>query len=177
MLDPLLVLQEHFEFFKGTFHRALPSLLSHLIVVDMNRSRETFWVICGLNSSVLTGDVPPNEMGMYHSRYLTKVGLQISSRDWNCRNDALATESLQEVAEATERFALPWFSLHQTLASFAAEMSDDQDYLKGRLYLKEGNIGSARANFEHYLRRLELMPATEDVQQAKDEMQRILQGL
>ena len=167
ILGSKLLFESGFEYLRGVFHRELPTGVRHLIVLDLNRSKGTFVIIVGVNSKVLSGDLPPDQAGAYHSCYVSRGGITRTPAGFAAKNVELTAESLERAVTACRQYALPWLHDYTTLSAFADALPETCDLFKGRLLLAHGAPERAKPWLLHYRERLRAMPPSPDVTEAE----------
>ena len=150
------LLEVGFHLVDSAYVRELSSGVIHIILIGLDaRSKETFQVLCGVNTRQIVGDEKPQAMGVFGGQHLTKKGWCVNSGRWGCRTEEEAIESLGRVRALCLELADPWLSQFQTLSSVAHILSDDQQgIVKARLFVADGNIVGARESLLSYRRRL-----------------------
>ena len=144
-LSDALVSVGGFSFRNGTFFRDLASGVRHVVVVDFDtRTTKTFRVILGFNASLLSGDLPADEAGVYGVQYLGPKSLSRTPVTFLCMDKSAAAKSLATVAQALQELALPLFASVQTVERMAAVVEDQYPVVKGQLLLHAGLRGEAK---------------------------------
>jgi hypothetical protein len=145
IFDPLFVVGQGFEFARIGYARQLDTKLRQSVGFDLNRETgETFRVSLGLNSPLVSNDLPADESGAYFIQYLTKAGIADFPRNWPCHNEPTAVRSLLKVRDMVEDRILPWLERHQTLSDFAELLGVQYRRLKEELQAAEVRPPSRR---------------------------------
>ena len=175
VLGSKLLFEQGFEYTRGTFHRELPGGLRHLITLDLNRAKGAFYVLLGVNAGVLSGTVPTDQGGAYHSCYLSPGGVVQKPAGFPATTSDTTAASLERVVACCREHALPWLQCYATLSAFADALPETHDFFKGRLLLADGQSQRAKKWLHRYRDRLLEMPASPDVAAAVRETDLLLQ--
>lgn len=134
VFDPLLHDDLGFEFARNAYVRELKSRLRQSMGFDLERSRgETFRVVLGLNSPIISYELPADETGACFLQFLTKSGIADFPRNWPCHNEATVRRSLTKISGMMDDWVIPWLARHRTLRDLAEMLSDEHAELKERL--------------------------------------------
>lgn len=174
LFDPLLSSLEY-NFLRGVFYRELPSGVRHVIILDFNSERQVFYIILGLNSNVVSGEIPPDEAGVYVSKYLSPGGLKSSPQAYRAFKQEVAESSMAQVHQNLERHGLPWLQKHNMLKDFADALNEQYDFFKGKLFFAERNYTEAKKWFYSYVHRLNKMPSDQQVSLALKETRNFIE--
>lgn len=175
ILGPLLVDGLGFKFVRGAYHRRLPKGVIQLITIDVEpRRRLAFRVLMGLNADVIAMSAPEDEVGAYYAEYVEPSGISVRQHSWPSTTLAMARTSLEIVRDILRRDGQAWLDGHATLRSLAEHLGPEYDFLKGKLFMAEGDLKEAQRFLEHYRGRLEAMVETADVLDAKREVESLL---
>ena len=166
ILGSTVLFENKFELAKRTFYRELPTGVRHVLFVDMNMQATKVFVVVGLNSRVVSRDIPADQAGVCHAHYLTPGGVVTRQAAYPAKNKEQLTASLVRAAQACREHAMPWFDAFQTLESVADVLPDDDDVLKGELLLAHGAPGKARPWLLRYRGRLLAMAPSPEVIEA-----------
>lgn len=174
ILGSKLLFDTGFEYLRGVFHRELPTGVRHLIMIDLNRSKGMFFIIVGVCSKVLTGDLPPDQAGACHSCYLSLGGITDRPAGLTAKSVELAAASLERAVAACRQYALPWLHDYTTLAAVADALHETDDFSKGKLLLAHGAPQRAKRWLLLYRERLRAMPPSSAVTEAERETEVLL---
>jgi hypothetical protein len=155
-----------FVFLRGVYFREIDSGIRHVIILDYAPKKRTLFVIVGINSRFIAGESPPDEAGVYVSKYLGPGGLATNPVGYPAFDPGSATESLERLRAATEQVALPWFATFERPSDLANALPEQDDLFKGKLFLAGGDHPQARVWLERYLARLRKMPDDAEVRTA-----------
>jgi len=145
-----------FQFEKGDFYRELPSAVIDLIMIGLDvRTNETFQVLCGITSRLITPSQDIATMGVAVGQHLTRSGWSPNSGRWPCADEPAAIRSLSEIAGRIESVIEPWFQERPSLSKMADEMDTNEHGLrKAKLYKADNDIEAARNVLLVYRERL-----------------------
>lgn len=175
IISPLLEGECGFVFADGTFVRDLPGGVRHVVMLDFDvRKAKTFRVIMGFNSPIISGDVPPNEAGVFGVRYLGEANLSEMPSNFACFNKEAASKSLERVKKCLREKGIPWMESKKSLEAIAQIAEEQYPFIKGKLYFSAGLFDKAKMYLEKHLSYLAIQPKTAEAQQGMEETQNML---
>ncbi|MGO9114665.1 MAG: hypothetical protein ACLP9L_36070 [Thermoguttaceae bacterium] len=145
-----------FQRHKGVFYRELPSKVIWLLMIGLDaRTTETFQVLIGLNSRIISDNADVSRMGLIAAQHVAQHGLHYNSAHWPCTDESTARESLSQIAELINTVIEPWFEQRKSATDLANEMDAIQHGLrKAALYKADGDLTRASRTLEAYRERL-----------------------
>lgn len=125
----------------------------NLVAFDCGgRNPNSFRVMLGFNDLAL----PEPHAGFVHVRYFTGGSLSTSPRDLSCQTETSLRSKLDRFVALFDDLVDPFFASLASRSQLADAVLGQPtlDYVRGLLYLADGDAGRAAAEFTHYLERL-----------------------
>jgi len=174
-MSSLLESEFGFAFDEGVFYRNLSSKVRHEVIFDYDaRSKKTFRVMVGLNSSLIYGETPASQAGIFCVRYLNAVGFSERPVNFPCFDEAAAKESLKNIRDALVDAVLPWFSAIVSIRDLASCVEEQYPFVKGKLYCLAGDGVQGEIFLSRHLSYLVQQPHSEELERALDETRQLL---
>jgi hypothetical protein len=175
VISPLLELERGFFFSDGTYVRDFPDQVRHVIMFDFDVQRaKAFRVILGFNSPIVSGDLPPNEAGVFGARYLSGAQPTRAPKNFPCFTKEAAIKSLALAEQYLREYGLPWMASVRSLEDAAEIAEDHYLFIKGKLYLQAGLPDRAGRYLTDHLSYLSRQEKTASVIQGIGETQDML---
>lgn len=175
VISPLLEAEHGFLFVEGTFVRDFPKQVRHVVMFDFDVvKKNTFRVMVGFNSPIITGELSPNEAGVLGVRYLSESGLSDVPTNFPCFKKEIARQSLTRVKTLLTEHAIPWMSLFDSLEKIADVVEEQYPFIKGKLYFSVGAREKAKTYLSRHLSYLTTRPRTSEVVRGIEETKEML---
>lgn len=159
--SPLLEGGLGFEFESGAFCRELDGGIRQILLLDFDVSQgKTFRIIAGFNASVIAGELPPVEAGVFGARYLDDKGLSAKPRNFPCYSRDAAEKSLSESLQVIEKVVVPWFANYETVDALVGIIEEQYPFIKGKLLFHAGQPEQAK---DYLLRHLEYLTRQQQI--------------
>ena len=170
-----------FRYYEGCFYRELTSGVIHIVTIGLDaRNNQTFQVLCGLNSRLISGEGEISHLGVIRAAHVTPMGWDRNSGHWPCDDESTALESLSKIGLLIDSLIMPWFQERTTLSAMADELSAEHDGLrKAKLYIADDNLGQARESLSTFRERLNKPMRWLDpvrLEAIKEEVETLLRG-